>query len=67
PVRAVGTRLAPPPTAPVATYLRRVVHGLAETFTWSAEQCADHLLGTTGVAPAWSRDDLIALHPDSRT
>jgi hypothetical protein len=64
PVRAVGTRLDPVPTAPAAAYLRRVVHGLVETFAWSAEQCADYLLGTAGVAPAWSRRELVVLHPD---
>ena len=67
PVHAVGTRLAPVPRPPAPAYLRRVVHGLFETFAWSAERSADYLLDTAGVAPTWSRADVIDLHPDRRT
>ncbi len=63
PVFTLATRRRPVPTAPAPAYLRRVVHGLVETFGWDAGRCADYLAAAPGVSPSWTRGDLLALHP----
>jgi hypothetical protein len=50
--------------APSAPYLRTILQGLAETFGWSPEEAAAYLLQAPGVAPAWSREDLVRLAED---
>lgn len=65
PVRTLSTRRAAVEPAPPATaYLRRVVHGLVETFGWTADECAEYLVAAPGVAPTWTRADVVGLHPD---
>ncbi len=66
PVRTLGTRMSPVPAAPVPPYLRRVVHGLVETFGWSADTCADYLLAADGVAPTWTHTEVVGLHPGAK-
>jgi hypothetical protein len=49
------------PAAPGAPYLRTVLDGLHETFGWSPDERVEYLLRATGVAPAWTADQLAAL------
>jgi hypothetical protein len=64
PVYTLGARERPAPAAPAPAYLRRVVHGLHETFGWGPERCADYLGDAVGVSPTWTRSALLALHPE---
>jgi hypothetical protein len=63
PVFTLASRRRHRATAPSPAYLRRVVHGLVETFAWDAERCADYLSAAAGVGPAWTRQALCSLHP----
>jgi hypothetical protein len=49
------------PTPPTAAYLRTVLAGLSETFSWTADERANYLLRAPGVAPAWTARSLVAL------
>lgn len=51
--------LAPRP--PSAAYLRVILAGLGEAFDWAASARVDYLLRAPGVAPSWSREDLLRL------
>ena len=64
PLVALAATDPPPSNAPGATYLGMLVQGLRETRGWSREQCADYLCAWPG-AEAWTRDDVLALSPQS--
>ena len=66
PLVALAASDPPAPSAPGATYLTMLTHGLRASRTWSAEECADYVLRWPG-AESWSRHALVDLAHDVPT
>jgi hypothetical protein len=49
------------PTPPSAPYLRTMLDGLGEAFSWTPEKRVSYLLRAPGVAPAWTASRLMDL------
>ncbi len=49
------------PAPPSAAYLRTILVGLREAFSWTPPESAHYLLQARGVAPAWSAPRIAAL------
>jgi hypothetical protein len=47
--------------APSREYLAVIAAGLRESYGWSRQQVADHLVDMPGVQPAWSRDSVLGV------
>ncbi len=60
PVVSLAATEPPSPSAPGATYLAMLVHGLHATRGWSAEECADYVRRWPG-AESWTRGSLVDL------
>jgi hypothetical protein len=53
----------PPPAAPSSAYLRTILAGLSSGFGLTADERVDYVLGSRGVAGAWTREDMRGLLP----
>jgi hypothetical protein len=49
------------PTPPSAAYLRTMLDGLGEAFSWTADERVRYLLRAAGVTPAWTASQLAEL------
>ncbi len=55
----------PPPAAPSSAYVRTILAGLAIGFGLAAEERVDYLLRARGVGGAWTREEMLALVPQT--